>query len=77
MDKFYSYTDFLNGFGQNVEEAQQEQLLKEIYLDLFLNRLSRLHRQEQLQVLIDIALDERDQESFYKLTEELRELQSN
>jgi uncharacterized protein YpiB (UPF0302 family) len=77
MDKFYSYADFLNGFGQNVEEAQQEQLLNEIYLDLFLNRLSRLHRQEQLQVLIDIALDERDQQSFYKLTEELRELQSN
>lgn len=75
MDKFYSYTDFLNSFGQNVE-VQQEQLLNDIYLDLFLNRLNRLHRIEQLYELIDLSLDERNPQQFYTYTEELLILQS-
>ena len=77
MDKFYSYADFLNSFGQNVEEVQQqEQLLNEIYLDLFLNRLNRLHRIEQLYELIDASLDERNEQQFFSYTEELIILQS-
>ena len=77
MDKFYSYTDFLNSFGKNIEEVQQqEQLLNDIYLDLFLNRLSRLHRIEQLYELIDASLDERNRDKFYTYTEELLILQS-
>ena len=76
MDKFYSYADFLNSFGQNVEEVQQEQLLNEIYLDLFLNRLNRLQRIEQLYELIDASLDERNEQQFYSYTAELIILQS-
>jgi len=77
VDKFYSYADFLNSFGQNIEELQQqEQLLNEIYLDLFLNRLNRLHRIEKLYELIDASLDERNKEQFYIYTEELVILQS-
>ena len=77
MDKFYSYADFLNSFGQNIEELQQqEQLLNEIYLDLFLNRLNRLHRIEKLYELIDASLDERNKEQFYIYTEELVILQT-
>ena len=77
MDKFYSYADFLNSFGQNIEELQQqEQLLNEIYLDLFLNRLNRLHRIEQLYELIDASLDERNEQQFFSYTEELIILQS-
>ena len=77
MDQFYSYADFLNSFGQNVGEVQQqEQLLNEIYLDLFLNRLNRLHRIEQLYELIDTSLDERNEQQFYSYTEELLILQS-
>ena len=77
MDKFYSYTDFLNSFGKNVEEVQQqEQLLNDIYVDLFLNRLNRLHRIEQLYELIDASLDERNRDKFYTYTEELFILQS-
>ncbi len=77
MDQFYSYADFLNSFGQNVEEVQQqEQLLNEIYLDLFLNRLNRLHRIEKLYDLIDASLDERNEQQFYTYTEELFLLQS-
>ena len=77
MDQFYSYADFLNSFGQNVGEVQQqEQLLNEIYLDLFLNRLNRLHRIEQLYELIDASLDERNEQQFFSYTEELIILQS-
>ena len=77
MDKFYSYADFLNSFGQNLEEVQQqEQLLNEIYFDLFLNLLNRLHRIEQLYELIDTSLDERNEQQFYSYTEELLILQS-
>ena len=77
MDQFYSYADFLNSFGQNVGEVQQqEQLLNEIYLDLFLNRLNRLHRIEQLYELIDASLDERNEQQFFSYTEELFILQS-
>jgi uncharacterized protein YpiB (UPF0302 family) len=76
MDKFYSYADFLNSLGQNIEEVQQEQLLNEIYLDLFLKRLNRLHRIEQLYELIDVSLDERNEQQFYSYTEELLILQS-
>ena len=77
MDKYYSYADFLNSFGKNVEDVQQqEQLLNDIYLDLFLNRLNRLHRIEKLYELIDASLDERNEQQFYSYTEELLILQS-
>ena len=77
MDKYYSYADFLNSFGKNVEDVQQqEQLLNDIYLDLFLNRLNRLHRIDKLYELIDASLDERNREQFYTYTEELLILQS-
>lgn len=76
MDKFYSYTDFLKGLGQCTEETEHERFLNEIYLDLFLNRLGRLNRIEQLQQLIDQALDEKNKKQFMQYSKELIELQS-
>lgn len=75
MDKFYSYTDFLKVIGQCTEGTQHEQLLNEIYLDLFLNRLQRLHRIEQLLRFIDQSLDEHNEHDFYLYTDELLALQ--
>lgn len=75
MDKYYSYADFLNSFGQNIQESQHEQLLNEIYLDLFLKWLGRLHRIEQLEMLIDQSLDERNEQDFMKYSTELQMLQ--
>lgn len=77
MDKYYSYADFLNSFGPKAVETQHEQLLNDIYLDLFLKRLSRLHRIEQLKVLIDQSLDERNEQDFFNYTSELLQLQNN
>lgn len=73
MDKFYSYTDFLKAVGQT-ENSKPEKLMSEIYLDLFLNRLQRLQRIEQLKGFIDKALDERNETAFYQYAKELNEL---
>ncbi len=54
---------------KKVDEA--EKLLNEIYLDLFLNRIQRMHREEQLMVLIDRALDEKDERAFHQYATEL------
>jgi len=75
LDKYYSYTDFLKAVGQSKKVDEAEKLLNEIYLDLFLNRIQRMHRQEQLMVLIDRALDEKDENAFYQYATELNSLQ--
>ncbi|WP_249660245.1 IDEAL domain-containing protein [Lysinibacillus fusiformis] len=77
MDKYYSYTDFLKAVGQSKKVDEAEKLLNEIYLDLFLNRIQRMHRQEQLIVLIDRALDENDENAFYQYATELNSLQQS
>ncbi|WP_107925290.1 IDEAL domain-containing protein [Lysinibacillus parviboronicapiens] len=71
MDKYYSYTDFLKAVGQSKKVDEAEKLLNEIYLDLFLNRIQRMHREEQLMVLIDRALDEKDERAFHQYATEL------
>ncbi|MEG0473410.1 MAG: IDEAL domain-containing protein [Solibacillus sp.] len=49
-------------------------MLNEIYLDLFLNRLQRMHRIEQLKALIDTSLDQKNEQKFIYYTMELKEL---
>ena len=75
MDKYYSYTDFLRAVGQYPKEMESEKLLNDIYLDLFLGRLQRLQRIDQLKELIDITLDERNEQAFNQYCEELYYLQ--
>ncbi len=74
MDKYYSYTDFLKAVGQQSTEYQAEKLLNEIYLDLFISRIQRIYRIEQLKLLIDTSLDQMDEQSFISYTDELKEL---
>jgi len=74
LDKYYSYTDFLKAVGQSKRVDEAEKLLNEIYLDLFLNRIQRIHREEQLMVLIDRTLDERDEKAFHLYASELETL---
>ena len=71
MDKYYSYTDFLKAVGQSKKVDEAEKLLNEIYLDLFLNHIQRMYREEQLMVLIDRALDEKDEKAFHLYAHEL------
>ncbi|MGN7478806.1 IDEAL domain-containing protein [Solibacillus silvestris] len=74
MDKYYSYTDFLKAVGQQSTENQAEKLLNEIYLDLFISRLQRMQRIEQLKILIDTSLDQKNEQAFESYTTELNEL---
>jgi len=71
LDKYYSYTDFLKAVGQSKKVDEAEKLLNEIYLDLFLNHIQRMYREEQLMVLIDRALDEKDEKAFHLYAHEL------
>ena len=75
MDKYYSYTDFLKAVGQQASGNQAEKLLNEIYLDLFINGIQRLYRIEQLKLLIDTSLDQKDEKAFIEYTSELKELE--
>ncbi len=74
LDKYYSYTDFLKAVGHSKKVDEAEKLLNEIYLDLFLNRIQRMHREEKLMVLIDRALDEKDETAFHLYATELEAL---
>ena len=74
LDKYYSYTDFLKAVGQSGKVIEAEKLLNEIYLDLFLNRIQRTYREEQLTDLIDRALDEKDECAFHLYASELESL---
>lgn len=74
MDKYYSYTDFLKAVGQQSTDNQAEKLLNEIYLDLFINRLQRMYRIEQLKLLIDTSLDYKNAQEFFEYTSELNDL---
>ena len=74
MDKYYSYTDFLKAVGQQSSENQAEKLLNEIYLDLFISRLQRIHRIEQLKMLIDNSLDQKNEREFLSYASELKML---
>ena len=71
LDKYYSYTDFLKAVGQTKKVDEAEKLLNEIYLDLFLNHIQRKHREEQLMILIDRALDDKDENAFHLYANEL------
>ena len=57
--------------GQSKKVDEAEKLLNEIYLDLFLNHIQRMYREEQLMVLIDRALDEKDEKAFHLYAHEL------
>ena len=74
MDKYYSYTDFLKAVGQQPAGKQSEKLLNEIYLDLFISRLQRMHRIEQLTLLIDNSLDQKNERDFFHYASELKTL---
>ncbi len=74
LDKYYPYTDFLKAVGQSKKVSEAEKLLNEIYLDLFINHIQRMYREEQLIVLIDRALDEKDEKAFHLYATELKAL---
>lgn len=51
--------------------------LLELHAEMIWNQSIRNYREKQLQEEIDRALLARDQEKFYKLTEELKQLKNH
>ncbi|SFQ61075.1 IDEAL domain-containing protein [Psychrobacillus psychrotolerans] len=76
MDKQYSYADFLKAMGQAGKESSAENLLNEIYLDMFLNIIHREQSSKRLLTLIDEALDQKDMAAFMDYTTALHQLNS-
>lgn len=76
MDKNYSYVDFLKAVNQSQQTQGADKLLDHIYLDLFLNSIQHMQYEKYLWQQIDIALDQKDEDAFYQLTEELKGLQT-
>ncbi|MHA6260733.1 IDEAL domain-containing protein [Sporosarcina sp. CAU 1771] len=75
MEKNYSYAEFIKAVGRNSSSFQAERLLNEIYMDLFLNRIHREQTKERLTLLIDFALDSKDEVAFMELSKKLVELE--
>ncbi|MDN4608595.1 IDEAL domain-containing protein [Sporosarcina thermotolerans] len=77
MENNYSYAEFLKAVGKNSSSAQAERLLNDIYMDLFLSHIHREQTKKRLWELIDIALDEKDESTFNRLTDELMKVEDN
>ncbi|MDW0114886.1 MULTISPECIES: IDEAL domain-containing protein [Sporosarcina] len=77
MENNYSYADFLKAVGKNSSSLQAERLLNDIYMDLFLSHIHREQTKSRLLELIDLALDENDEKSFKRLTDELLKVEDD
>lgn len=77
MENNYSYAEFLKAVGKNSSSLQAERLLNDIYMDLFLNHIHREQTKSRLLELIDLALDENDEQSFKRLTDELLKVEDD
>jgi uncharacterized protein YpiB (UPF0302 family) len=77
MENNYSYAEFLKAVGKNNTSLQAEKLLNDIYMDLFLNHIHREQTKKRLLRLIDLALDDKDEYTFNKLTDELVKLEDH
>jgi uncharacterized protein YpiB (UPF0302 family) len=73
MEHYYSYAEFLKAVGKG-KASPSEQLLNDIYMDLFLKHVHREQNRKRLFTLIDEALDKKDMEAFNLYTEQLNQL---
>ncbi len=69
MERKKTYQELLKEYTmtQNQKEAKALQW----YTEIFLNDLLQKRREEQLRAEIDLALDQRDEKTFAKLSKEL------
>ncbi|MET3576701.1 IDEAL domain-containing protein [Bhargavaea ullalensis] len=73
MEQYYSYAEFLKAVGKG-RASQGEQLLNDIYMDLFLKHVHREQMRDRLIALIDDALDRKDKKGFLDYTAQLKTL---
>lgn len=71
LEKSYSHVEFMKAVRKKSSSIQAEKMLNEIYMDLFLNRIHRLQTKERLMKIVDQSLDNKDEHSFRKYSEQL------
>ncbi|RWR14566.1 IDEAL domain-containing protein [Siminovitchia fortis] len=69
MERKKTYQELLKEY--TMTQNQKEAKALEWYTEIFLNDLLQKRREEQLRAEIDLALDQRDEEAFMKLSKEL------
>lgn len=77
MENNYSYAEFLKSVGKNNTSPESEQLLNDIYMDLFLNHIHREQTKQRLMELVDKALDERNEDAFLIYSNQLLQMNEN
>lgn len=77
MDYRYSQQNSPNNEHLMNQGLQGQELLNDIYMDMFLNHILAEQQISLLRHAIDLALDERDAEAFMRHTEALITLQKS
>lgn len=75
MEYRYSQQNSPNNEQPFSQRLQGQDLLNDLYMDMFLQHLLADQQIRLLREAIDVALDERDKEAFKRLTKELIQLQ--
>lgn len=75
MEYRYSQHNSPNNEHPLSQGLQGQDLLNDLYMDMFLQHLLADQQIRLLREAIDVALDERDEEAFKRYTEELLQLQ--
>ncbi len=71
-----SFKRLLNAICDEEEQMRAERLLDEIYVNLLMNHLRRKQQKDRLLLLIDDALDQKNQHAFLEYTTILQKLDS-
>lgn len=75
MEYRYSQQNSPNNEQPFSQGLQGQDLLNDLYMDMFLQHLLADQQIRLLREAIDVALDERDEEAFKRFTKELIQLQ--
>ncbi len=75
MEYRYSQQNSPNNEQPLSQGLQGQDLLNDLYMDMFLQHLLADQQIRLLREAIDVALDERDEEAFKRFTKELIQLQ--
>lgn len=75
MEYRYSQQNSPNNEQPLSQRLQGQDLLNDLYMDMFLQHLLADQQIRLLREAIDVALDEKDEEAFKRFTKELIQLQ--
>lgn len=75
LNMLYAFKRLLSAIHDDEQEQYAEQLLDKVYMQLFMNHLLRKQQKDRVLLLIDDALDRKDQPAFLTYTTMLKEIE--